>query len=160
MVPPLLYIWPERKSGGWELKISARRCREMCSDAQDNHFYQQQKVVKVKSGCRSGIGRCAPPSFLLRDPQTQYRGAQLRATSPPEIDSRTRGFLYGTVRAAARAVGQFELLREPIPRSFIARSCLYFALLKCTVVRSHLDNCLLRLSSIEEHPCSASPHLH
>ena len=74
----LLYIWPERKSGGWELKISARRCREMCSDAQDNHFYQQQKVVKVKSGCRSGIGRCAPLSFLLRDPQTQYRGAQLR----------------------------------------------------------------------------------
>ena len=74
----VLYIWPERKSGGWELKISARRCREMCSDAQDNHFYQQQKVVKVKSGCRSGISRCAPASFLLRDPQTHYRGAQLR----------------------------------------------------------------------------------
>ena len=78
---------------------------------------------------------CSRQFFAARSTDSVSRRAAADATPPPEIDSRTRGFLYGTVRAAARAVGQFELLREPIPRSFIGRSSLYFALLKRTVLR-------------------------
>ena len=76
---------------------------------------------------------CSRQFFAARSTDSVSRRAAADATPPPEIDSRTRGFLYGTVRAVARAVGQFELLREPIPRSFIGRSRLYFVLLKCTV---------------------------
>ena len=76
---------------------------------------------------------CSRQFFAARSTDSVSRRAAAPATPPPEIDSRTRGFLVATVRAAARGDTQFELLREPIPRSFIGRSSLYFALLKRTV---------------------------